>query len=55
VYDVPFILLVFLVVCFFIGLYIDNFLKLQLPVFTVLFTIIGIIGGIWSVLKRLSK
>jgi len=54
-YDVPFILLIFLLICFFIGMYLDNLFKLQLPLFTVLFTIIGLIGGIWATIKRLIK
>jgi len=55
VYDVPFILLAFLLVSFFIGMYLDDFFKLHLPIFTVLFTAIGLIAGIWATIKRIIK
>jgi len=55
VYDIPFILLGFLLASFFIGMYLDNFFKTQLPVFTIVFTIIGLIGGIWATVKKLIK
>lgn len=54
-YDVPFILLFFLLISFFIGMYIDNLLKMQIPVFTLIFALLGLIGGIWTIFKRLEK
>ena len=54
VYDVPFILLAYLLAGFFIGMYIDSFFKMQVPVFTILFTITGLVGGIWATIKRLK-
>jgi len=54
-YDVPFILLAFLLISFFIGMWLDDFFKMHLPIFTVLFVIIGLITGIWATVKRLIK
>ncbi len=54
-FDIPFILLVYLLASFFIGIYLDNLFKMQIPVFTAIFTILGLIGGIWACVKKLIK
>lgn len=54
-YDIPFILLIYILAGFFAGMYLDSFLKLQYPIFTVLFTTIGLIGGIWTLIRKISK
>lgn len=53
-YDIPFILLIYILAGFFAGMYIDSFFNIQYPIFTVLFTATGLIGGIMTLIKRLS-
>jgi len=52
--DVPFRLLFSVVIGFFVGRFIDNILSLEVPVFTMIFSALGLVGGIWSCIKRLS-
>jgi F0F1-type ATP synthase assembly protein I len=33
-------------------MFIDNFFKMQVPVFTMIFTVLGLIGGIWTAIKK---
>ena len=54
-YDTPFILLVYLLAGFFAGMYIDKSFGMEYPIFTVLMTVIGLIGGIWTIIKKLIK
>jgi len=54
-YDIPFILLAFIAIGVFAGIYIDKFFNLNIPVFTLIFTLLGVAGGIYSILRRLNK
>lgn len=54
-YDIPFTLLIFTAAGFYIGIKIDAFLKTSIPVFTILCGLTGLAGGIWSIIKRITK
>lgn len=51
-FDLPFRLLSSLIIGFFVGMAIDNALSLDAPIFTITFSILGLIGGIWSCIKK---
>ncbi len=48
----PFTILFTVLAGFFLGLYIDNLLSLDVPVFAMIFSILGLISGIWSSIKN---
>jgi len=50
--DIPFRLFVSIIAGFFIGRFIDDFFSMEVPVFTIIFSVFGLIGGIWSCLKK---
>jgi len=54
-YSVPFTLLLYIIVSFFIGMQIDKFLHMPVPVFTILFTVLGLVGGVWTAIKKTMK
>ena len=51
-FDIPFRLFFFLISGFFVGMFIDSFLSFEIPVFTLILSALGLLGGIWSCIKR---
>lgn len=51
-WDIPFKLIASIVLGFFIGMSIDNYLSMEAPVFAVIFSILGLIAGVWSCIKK---
>jgi|GEM_PF-3508682 len=51
-WDIPFRLLASIILGFFIGMSIDNYLSMDAPVFTIICSMLGLIGGIWSCIKK---
>jgi len=50
--EIPITLIIFIVVFFFLGMMIDKNLGFEIPVFTIIFSIIGLFGGLWSIFKK---
>ena len=51
--EIPFKLLASIMIGFFAGRFIDNYFSLEIPVFTIALSMLGLITGIWSCLKRM--
>lgn len=54
-YDVAFSLPIFIIAGLFAGLYIDSLLNNSIPVFAIIFSILGLAGGILLILKKAWK
>jgi len=48
-------MLVTVLLCFFGGLKIDQYLQWQFPVFTVILSLVGIFAALWIILKDFLK
>jgi F0F1-type ATP synthase assembly protein I len=54
-YDIPFRLLASIIIGFCAGMYLDKVFATKDPVFTIIFSVLGLAGGIWSCLKGIFK
>lgn len=53
--DITFTLLVPIFLGFFAGYYLDKRLNNEVPVWTIAFTVLGVVVGMWSVYRRYGK
>ncbi len=51
-WDIPFRLLASVITGFFIGMFIDNYLSMEVPIFAIIGSMLGLIAGIWSCVKK---
>ena len=53
--DITFTILTPIFLGFLAGYYLDKYLASKIPIWTILFTVLGVIIGMWSVYKRYGK